>query len=347
MKKTFITLFLLIFAFGAFAQNKYSKINNPVKEDGLNVIENYIRTIYPPVLMSPATYPGEITGTSNFWDYQTNGSSLNSLMVFGDTILFCYPAVDSTDPTGASTRVGYLVISTNGGLSWEFPLPLQSLPNRSGYPELRKVILPGNIVSVMLAGRKYNGSNSRGGAWTDAIFGLGVFASEFVPEPGRDFFGDLISGTKFGGVFSSPIDANTDSLFFGKYDYNTNTMSGKVTLAVSPTNIYGNVRYRLASDGGNNLFAMWYDNTAAAYAMRYRTSSDGGTTWGSTASLQTGFGLYGVVDGDTCSPWFGIDAAYKPGTSQWGQYGVHYIQLLQGNHQATRKDVKYYLNLLI
>jgi hypothetical protein len=315
MKKTIITLLLLVFAFGAFAQDKYSKINNPVREDGLNVIENYIRTIYPPVLISPASYPGEIPGTSNFWDYQTNGSSLNGLMVFGDTILVCYPAVDSIDPTGATTRVGYLVISTNGGLTWDVPLPLQFLPNRSGYPELRKVTLTGNIASVVLSGRKYSGSNARGGAWIDAYFGLGGFSSSLVPEAGRDYFGDLISGNKYGGLFST--SSTPDSMNFIKYDYNSNSMGGKVTLTVGPNFLNTNTRYRFASNGGNNLFAVWYDNTTAAYALRYTTSTDGGTTWSSIASLQTAFGLYGVVNGDTCSPWFGIDAAYKPGTTQW------------------------------
>jgi hypothetical protein len=317
MKKTLIALFLILFSIGAFAQDRFMHNVNPVREDGLNVIERFIRSVSPPVLYSPMAYPGEIPGTSNFWDYQTNGSSLNSIMVFGDTILFCFPAVDSTDPTGTSTRVAKLVITTNGGVNWDAPLPLSTLPNRSGYPELRKVYLTGNVTSVLLSGRKYNGSSSRGGAWVDAFFGLGSFTSANVPEAGRDYFGDLISGGMFGGVFSAQITTSADSLYYCKYNYNTNTMSGRTVLAVSPTNISGNVRYRLASDGGNNLFVMWYDNTTAAYAMRYATSTNAGTSFSSVGSLQTAFGVGGVVNGDTCSPWFGMDATYKPNTTQW------------------------------
>jgi hypothetical protein len=63
---------------------------------------------------------------------------------------------------------------------------------------------------------------------------------------------------------------------------------------------------------------MWYDNTVPAYSMRYSVSSNGGTTFSAPAALQTAFGFGGVVNGDTCSPWFGIDAAYKPNTTTWG-----------------------------
>jgi hypothetical protein len=63
---------------------------------------------------------------------------------------------------------------------------------------------------------------------------------------------------------------------------------------------------------------MWYDNTVGAYAMRYKTSGDGGTTWSAIGNLQVAYGFGGVVNGDTCSPWFGIDAAFKPNTTTWG-----------------------------
>ncbi len=264
------------------------------------------------------TYPGAVTVASNFWDYQTNGACLHQLFVHGDTVVIAYPSVDSTDPTGTSTRLAFYILSYNGGVTWETPLQLTTLPARSGYPDIAYYIYGGNP-GVVLSGRKYNGSNSRGGAWTDPFLGSGSFNSAYVPEPGRDYFGAFITGNFYGGFFSSPFTTSpsVDTLFFCKYDVVSNTMSGKTVLATQGNGIEGNVRYRMISKG-NNLFGLWYDNDTTTgtndYAIRYKTSSDGGTTWSSLGTIQMSRGFGGVVNGDTCSPWFGIDAAYKPGT---------------------------------
>lgn len=317
MRKTMFLLLLVLFATTAFSQDRNVRNYSTAREDGQNVVFNSVINL-PPKMNNLLSYPGEIPGTSTFWDYQTNGSSLNVLMVFGDTILFCYGSCDSTDPTGATTRMANLVISVNGGVNWTDPMPVQTLPTRAAYPELRKIYLTGNNPSVMLSGRNYNGSNSRGGAWVDAFFGLGSFSSTYVMQEGRDFFGDLISGSLYGGVFSSPQTTSIDTLFFCKFNYNTNTYTGKTLMAAPPNGISGNVRYRFASNGGSSGVVMWYDNTTAAYAMRYKLTTDGGTTWGSTQAMQVAFGQNGVINGDTCSPWFGIDAAFKPNTTNWG-----------------------------
>lgn len=270
-------------------------------------------------MMTLENYPGSIPGTSSFWDYQTNGSNLNGLYVSHDTIIVAYPTVDSTDALGVTTRVAYYVYSSDAGLTWSEPLMVQALPMRSGYPEVY-LYSSGGAPSVVISGRKYNASGSRGGVWADAIFGLGSFTGTNVPEPGRDYFGYYLGNNQYGGIYSSPnAGATSDSIIFVKYNVVTNALSGK-TLVVPPlTGITLNVRYRMAANtSGTNLFAMWYDNALGAYAMRYKTSTDGGSTWGTTNNLQVAFGFGGVVNGDTCSPWFGIDAAFKPNTTSWG-----------------------------
>ena len=314
MKRVFITFLLLAVSTLLSAQYKKSAPLPYFFEDGKGqapVSITYGRTILE-------TYPGGNTFASNFWDYQTNGNCLHQLFVRGDTVVIAYPSVDSTDPTGTSTRLAFYTFSTNGGVTWETPLALTNLPARSGYPEAYYFVYGGNP-GVVLSGRRYNGSNARGGAWTDTFFGTGAFSMAYVPEPGRDYFGSFIGGTTYGGLFSSPQTTTpiVDSLFFCKYDIVTNNMTGK-TLIVSPGNgIEGNVRYRLTSKD-NNLFAMWYDNDTTTgtndYAIRYKTSSDAGTTWGTLGTLQMSRGFGGIVNGDSCSPWFGIDAAFKPGT---------------------------------
>lgn len=190
---------------------------------------------------------------------------------------------------------------------------------RSGYPEIY-LFENNGMASVIVSGRKYNASGSRGGVWADASFGLGSLTGMNVPEPGRDYFGYYLGNNVYGGVYSSPNTAATsDSLIFVKFNAASNTFSGKTTVTEPFSNINSNVRYRFAANStGTNLITMWYDNAAAAYSMRYRTSTDGGTTWGTVGTLQTAFGFGGVVNGDTCSPWFGIDVAYKPNSTNWG-----------------------------
>jgi hypothetical protein len=316
-----LLLFLLFFSVNiVIPQVQHTQILNSSIENGENVKVPKVIVYGNPLVKGILDYPGSIPGTSNFWDYQTNGSSLNSIVVFGDTVIVCYPTVDSTDPTGATTRLAFYLVSYDHGSTWGEPLPLSALPDRSGYPELQP-FLDGGVRNVAISGRKYSSSGARGGIWVEAFLGFGSFTSNYVPEPGRDFFGSYLSGVTFAGLFSSVItdDPSADSLFFGKYNKNTNSFSDKTIMAVSPININGSVRYRFTADAtGQNLLAVWYDNTKGAYALRYNKSSDGGNTWGSVGSFQTAFGYAGVVNGDTCSPWFGIDAAFKPNSTSYG-----------------------------
>jgi hypothetical protein len=109
-------------------ENGYSVVNPPFKV-GSFILE---------------TYPGSIPGTSTFWDYQTNGANLNGLIVRNDTFIVAFPGVDSTDPTGATTRLMYYLVSDNGGTNWSEPIALTTLPNRSGYPDAYYYITSGN-----------------------------------------------------------------------------------------------------------------------------------------------------------------------------------------------------------
>lgn len=315
MKKVTTAILILLVAVSfTFAQDL--RIANPSIENGdvkspSNVVYGYL----PANLLE--TYPGSIPNTSNFCDYMTNGASLNQLWVLGDTIIAAYFASDSNDATGATSRVAYYLYSLNGGTNWSDPIQLQALPDRSAYPDLY-IYLAGSDRNVVISGRKYVGSASRGGSWSETLLGLGSFLSSVVPTPGRDYFGAYLSNNIYAGMYSSPDGSSNDSLFFVKYNVTSNSYSNKTQIAVAPTNIYQNVRYRFTADQtGNHLFGMWWDNTAAAYSLRYVTSTNGGTSFSSPQALQTAFTLHGVINGDTCSPWFGYDAAYKPGTTQW------------------------------
>ncbi|MEI7484665.1 MAG: T9SS type A sorting domain-containing protein [Ignavibacteriota bacterium] len=316
MRKLSFTLLLFIISFGVlFAQVNKNRTISSAFDDGKVPFGHILK--YGITILE--NYPGSIPGTSSFWDYQTNGASLNGLYVRNDTVIVAYPTVDSTDALGTTSRVAYYVYSADAGLTWSEPLQVQGLPLRSGYPEIYLFENSG-LASVIISGRKYNASGSRGGVWTDASFGLGSISGMNVPDPGRDYFGYYLGNNVYGGVYSSPNTAATsDSLIFIKFNASSNSFSGKTTVTEPFSSINSNVRYRFAANSaGTNLITMWYDNAPAAYSMRYKTSTNGGTTWGTAGTLQTAFGFGGVVNGDTCSPWFGIDVAFKPNTTSWG-----------------------------
>jgi hypothetical protein len=320
--KKLISLFLIcLFASAAFSQDmKHAKALNNTLEDG-----KQLTRVYNPPSVTDAPPLNYIQGSDGFWDYMTNGSNMQNIAVFGDTVLVCFPNTDSTDALGATTRVAYYMVSYNGGSTWEAPIPISTLPFRSAYPEIFSYISGGSR-QVALSGRKYsgtNGANSRGGAWKDAFLGLGSIQGANVPLEGRDFFGAYQNGNIIGGLTSFPNGTTEDTLYYNKYDAGTNTFGSRVLVANPGLGQIGaNVRYRLAADQtGNNLLAVWYkDSTGTGFSkIMMSTSSNGGTNWALTTVVQAARGVNSVVaPGDTCGPWFGIDAAYKPGTTNYG-----------------------------
>lgn len=317
--KKIISLFLIcIFASAAFGQDsKRTKVLSNSLENANNLTRSYLQ----PTIFDAAPPAFAVTGSDGFWDYVTNGSNLTNISVFGNTVVISFANTDSTDPRGATTRVAYYMVSTNGGTTWEAPLAVSTLPSQSGYPEVHTYVSGGQD-QVVITGRKYT-TASRGGAWKDAFFGLGSFTGANVPQEGRDFFGAYLNGNLVGGLSSVPNGTVEDTLYFAKYDASNNTFSTKVKVAdPGLAQIGANVRYRMAADAsGNNLLAMWYkDSTGTSFSkLMLSNSTNGGTSWSTPQIVQRTRGLNSVLaPGDTCMTWFGLDAAYKPTTTNYG-----------------------------
>jgi hypothetical protein len=306
MKKLIALLFILFVANYSFSQDSFLKLSNPVLEDGNNITSGYTFTYGNPVRDA---YPlPTIPGADNFFDYVTNGNNMTNCIVIGDTIIVGYFGADSTDPNGANSRVAFYVYSVDGGNVWTAPLGASTLPNRTAYPYVYAVFGAFGR-SVAISGRKYSPLGSRGGGFYDPFFGLGGFISKFVPEPGKDYFGADLGGGYIGGIYNT---SGTDSLYFIKFHYEDTTFSGQTFVSHPDVN----VRWTFNADAtGNNLFAMWWNSTTGSEAMQSKTSTDGGTTWSSVNVIQQAFTVNNVINGDTCGPWFGMDATYKPGTS--------------------------------
>ncbi len=325
MKKIIYLFLVFIFASSGFAQSKKNAriISNKVEDLSVETqtpIQSYI--VRDNVVDPPNSIPGSI----GYWDYMTNGSNLNNIAVYGDTILVAFPWASQDNPTGTNSRTAYYLVSYNGGVTWTEPLAVSTLPSLSAYPEIHPYVIGGSR-QVMVSGRKYNLANaSRGGAWKDAFLGLGSFTGANVQEDGRDYFGAYLSGGFMGGLSNfpnSPSGGTIDTLYFLKYNGTTNTFSGRTKIAdPSLGQIGGNVRYRFVADEtGNNGLALWYKDTATGIAntgLFMSTTANGGTTWSIPFVIQKTAAVNSVIGGDSLTPWFGIDAAYKPGTTNFG-----------------------------
>ena len=309
MKQLIALLFVILLANCSFSQDNLLRLVNPAYENGNNSQTNVTIHYGTPIF---GDYPiPTIPGADNFFDYVTNGQNMTNIIVLGDTIIVSYFGADSTDPTGTTSRVAFYIFSVDGGTTWGTPLAASTLPQRSAYPDVYAVFGAFGR-TVAMTGRLYATAGSRGGGFFDPFFGLGNFDRANVPHDGRDYFGTDLGGGYIGGFFDIDPNAAGDTLFFAKFHYEDTTYSGVTQVAINPAN----VRFRVSSDNtGNNLFVLYWLSTAGSEAMVYNTSTDGGTTWGSQGTLQQSFTINNVINGDTCGPWFGMDVAFKPGTS--------------------------------
>ncbi|MBX7045398.1 MAG: T9SS type A sorting domain-containing protein [Ignavibacteria bacterium] len=344
MKKIISLFMFCVFAISAFGQDaKHSKTISNSLEDGKQTSRTYVPQS---VLDAPPLY--KIPGTDGFWDYITNGSNMQNIMAFGDTIIVCYPVADSSDAIGANSRLAYYIVSFNGGSTWEDPLPVSALPSRSGYPEVYSYIFAG-LRQVALSGRKYNSFGARGGAWKDVLINIGSITGVNLPEDGRDFFGAYLNGNFIGGLTNFPnalTNGTIDTLYFFKYDAANNSFGSKIKIAEpSIGQIGGSVRYRLAADQtGNNVLAVWYKDTTTGVAntgLAMSLSTNSGSSWTTPSFIQKFRKINDVVGGDTVTPWYGIDAAFKPGSTNFGVvWSCLYPNTTAGNYLARNTNTK-------
>ena len=311
MRKIFsvLLLSLILISSNAFSNSRVVKYHSPDKELGNQIAPSKIvygnsnlRGGVPPI----GTIP---TGMTGFFDYVTNGNSIRAIQVLGDTIICSFVLCDSTDPTGATSRVAYYTVSYDNGNSW-LPAPIALTVGRSAYPDITPFVgLIGR--SVVMNGRSY-APGSRGAAWLDASLGLGAITETLVPAGGRDYFAYQIGGTKIGGAYNVPSD---DSLIYISFDYSNSTLGTPNMVATTPE-MGASTRQYVAANG-DNVTVMWWlnDPNAIQNAMAYKTSTDGGATFG---SIQKWLLQGDTFNGDSVTPWFGSDIIYKPGTTQLG-----------------------------
>ncbi|MEB2328867.1 MAG: T9SS type A sorting domain-containing protein [Ignavibacteriaceae bacterium] len=339
MKAILTFLMIVLVSTHLYSNDRIQKfIQNDVVENGQIIPYQWNKTPGAP-FTGDGQYPGAVDITMGFFDYGTNGQNLTNIYVFQDTVILAWFSADSTDPTGGTSRVAYYAFSSNGGTSWNGPFSVQALPNRSAYPEIQP-FFDAMGRNIAMNGRKYN-PGSGGGAWTEAFFGLGSFTGANMPNGGSDLFGAVINNDEVGGIYNQ-ANGGVDELKFIKYNIISSTFDPETIIVPAGQNTSTNVRYKMeSSTSGNDLVAMWWDSPDGAQKMVYITSSDAGATWSSQNIVQQSRVTNSVINGDTCGPWFGMDAAFKPNTSEFGLawstlYPISGSGLSSGDPQGTK-----------
>jgi hypothetical protein len=284
----------------AWADAHRAFLMNPVKEDGRNIIsDNKAPVKFTPLIVVDTS--GRIPTMTNFYDYRTNGNNLRGLWVFGDTIIVSADLVDSANASISTARNSFYQASFDGGLTW-FDAPIQVSALGNAYPDIDPVIITG-VRTVCLSGRQFV-SGARGCYIADdAQLGAGSITSYLVDLAQEDFTMQM-DATHLAGGYES---RTTDSLFFTKFDFTTNTYSGRTLLAVATDGINANARSYTAANLTGKVAIAWWDG--AAIEEYVRVSTDFGATFGSTVHVVPNGS---IVNGDAVEPWLAADIMFSP-----------------------------------
>jgi hypothetical protein len=311
MKRLYLPIFFLcLLVIGVNAQDLRSKKVSDVIENGPSKY-TILNTVPGNVIKSDMPDPsGTVPFPQNWYDYYSNGQSLRSLWVIGDTVIV---GIDQADSVAAATQCSncrrtYYQVSFNRGVTWQSSAGIVS-QNGNAYPDISPVF-SGGVRTIAISGREFVGTTRRCYAGTDIGLGVGVITSVLNPDPPQsiEYFSQKRSSTLLGGVFQS-----NDSVYYKTFNYTNNTWStNKLLLAAPPTEIDINGRvYSAVSDDGQYIFIMWWVSTAGDVKMVGKESTDGGTSFGNIITILP---YNTVVHSDNVESWFGADLMYKPGT---------------------------------
>ncbi len=306
MKKTFF-LFLILSCISlsiAWINSDNHRIptkHNAVKETGQNqVIDHSINNVPLKPFSVNVDSSHAVPTLSNWYDYRTNGQNPHGLWVFGDTVIIACDMTDSASAQTSTARNSYYQVSYDGGATW-LPDAIQASTNGNAYPDLDPLVISGQR-DVAFSGREFIAGVRTGYVAPDAQLGAGSTTSYLLN--GQENFTMPLSSTTIAGGFESKT---TDSLYFVKFDAVSNTYSGKLLLASTSDGINANSRSYTAASTSGKVAIAWWDATAGD--MWVRTSTDGGTTFGTKVDA---ISSTGSVNGDPVCAWLAADICISP-----------------------------------
>lgn len=292
-----------------------------IKENGNLIMNSKSPSQYVP--NSVLDTVGRVPGLTGFYDYYTNGNNLHRIWVSGDTVIVTVDQTDSVNCQTSTARRSYYQFTTNNGVTWGSDAILVNADGNA-YPNLTPMVLSGSR-TVVLSGRQFVSGARRGYVGVDVILGAGSFTNTLVNTgAGSDNFAEPISATELGCGWLS--GGSADTIYYAKFNVTTNTFG---TPAPIFTGVPTNARTYTAANG-NNAVSVGYWNATAPTSLRVKSSTNGGTSFGSEVTVITeGF----TVNGTAIAPWFNADMIYKPGTTNlYMAFGT----LETGNFGTTR-----------
>ena len=306
--KLLILALLLMVANVTFAQ-KSVKYHTDAKEVP-NAVAIKTHSYFPPSIQLTTPPAGSIPFPINFYDYMTNGNNMKRLIVIGDSVIVSLDRTDSASATTSNARRLWYQLSTDGGLTW-LTEGVLTLGTAAAYGNISPVVYFG-ARSIVFTGRQWAGTTTRGGAIVEASFPNGVCTGYLNESPGKDYFGFQLSGTNIVGAYQhTGADPVPDTLYFAKFDWNSNTFNGKSPIT-APGDLHINTRqYVAVKPNQNKVAVMWWvaSGGTPSQGMYLKESTNGGTTFGSKQTICTnGY----QANGDSVAVWFGADVSYNP-----------------------------------
>jgi len=326
--KRILSIFLVLFMVaGVSAQHKSTRLEtnsyaklSPDTFTGNNTLQRLSAPFLPGFSNGDYTVGPEIETTLSGWyDYMTNGDAKHYILMDPNNPLLLhaiYTTTDSLNPLGSTSRRTKYAVSTDGGLTWSYLTDVPSIRSGFGYMDLtsdgKAVITNHNAVSGGLNGELY----------VDAFSQLGSFSQFLTPRTNGNGAWPQSNVMSNGNVilisesYNPSTAAATDTIKAAIFNGTSTTPWNYLNFPignVSPSNS----RWCSATGiNGNVIVAIdpvSFTNVMGTNEITGFKSTDNGATFGSAITLFTPY-VSGV---DTIQAFFGLDIAFKPGTTDY------------------------------
>lgn len=279
-------------------------------------------------------HPERLTTLSGFYDWQTNGDCKHHVYYINPNLIHTafMTAFDSASPD-PSRRTVYS-FSSDGGISW---MSSNQVPNvRSGFAFLTAGNTGQSNQTAIIA--NHLGTSLGTVIHVDAFPGLGSFTSYPSTGPGNFIWPQanimsngnvLVTGSTY------HTGAATDTLTMRVLNPNTGTWTGTQQFFRSSATDHLSMRWTSAAGpAGNGVMVMSpisdIGGSFGRNRLFYWKTTDHGSSWAGPSVL---FDTHIDTDGDTSSPWLGLDAVYDA----YGNFYIAFNTLGAGGDYSSAK----------
>lgn len=257
---------------------------------------------------------GTYTTLSGFYDYQSNGGSIQHIRVNsanGNIHVTYMTSADSSQASLNTSRRVVYAFSSNGGASWQNFNNVQVPTTRAGFPTID--LLKGGFAGSPVIASHPDGTPTIAKLFVDSPEGSGAF-SELTsppvvpPSSGLQPIWPYVASASDGSVIvaaSQNSTVTTGVSYFNRLqnDYTTWNTSWEMW----PGNTQSGGRYPVQANGTGRVGILW--NTANGQTVlgdRWKESTDNGVTWSDTVNLFP----FRVAGADTFYPYVHADFVY-------------------------------------